>query len=68
MTDNALQQRALGTPPEVATYLGIPEWTLTHWRSRGKGPRYRKVGRHVRYQWADVESWLDAQPGGGQAA
>lgn len=60
--------RNLATPPEVAEYLGIPVKTLAEWRSQGKGPEWRKVGRHARYRWADVEKWVDAQQGGGEAA
>jgi predicted DNA-binding transcriptional regulator AlpA len=51
---------ALATTEQVAAYLGddFPAKTLAEWRSRGIGPRYLKVGRHVRYRWADVETWL----------
>ena len=40
---------------------GIPVATLAQWRWRGVGPAYLKLGRHVRYDWADVEQWLAAQ-------
>lgn len=59
---------ALGTPKEVAQYLGIPEATLTAWRYHRTGPAFLRVGRHVRYRWTDVESWLAAQQAGGDAA
>lgn len=49
----------LATPVEVAQHLQMPEGTLVQWRYRGIGPRYLKVGRHVRYRWSDVSSWLD---------
>jgi helix-turn-helix protein len=53
---------ALATPAEVAQMLGeIPEHTLAQWRSKGKGPDYIKVGRHVRYRWSAVNTWLDEQ-------
>jgi len=48
----------LGTIAEVAEVLGVPQHTLDVWRSRGKGPAYIKVGRHVRYRWSDVNEWL----------
>jgi excisionase family DNA binding protein len=52
----------LATPEQVAEYLNdIPVKTLAEWRSKGTGPRYSKVGRHVRYDWADVREWLAAQ-------
>lgn len=56
-----MPDRQLGTPEEVADYLQLPPKTLAEWRSRGLGPKYHKVGRHVRYRWTDVEKWLDAQ-------
>lgn len=56
-----MDRPSLGTPPEVADYLQVPEKTLAEWRSRGIGPSYSKVGRHVRYRWSAVENWLDQQ-------
>lgn len=57
MTDREKPQ-TLATTAEVAEVLGIPEHTLDTWRSRGKGPAYVKVGRHVRYSWSAVNEWL----------
>ncbi|MFE6867831.1 helix-turn-helix transcriptional regulator [Kitasatospora sp. NPDC057692] len=37
------------------------------WRHRSQGPVAIKVGRHLRYRWAEVEAWLDGQSAG-QAA
>lgn len=57
-----VQPQPLATTEEVAAYLrDVPKHTLEQWRSQGKGPKYRKVGRHVRYVWADVYAWLDEQ-------
>lgn len=30
-------------------------------RHTGDGPRYYKFGRSVRYEWADVHAWKEAQ-------
>lgn len=54
-------KRALATPEEIAQFLGVPVATLYQWRCRGKGPRSARVGRHIRYRWSDVDSWLDTQ-------
>ena len=52
----------LATPEEVSDFLrDIPVKTLAKWRSEGTGPKYTKVGRHVRYDWADVREWLKGQ-------
>jgi excisionase family DNA binding protein len=53
------QRKPLGTTPEVAEYLGVPVQTLYVWRTASKGPRGIKVGKHIRYRWADVDAWLD---------
>ncbi|MCM8549204.1 AlpA family transcriptional regulator [Streptomyces sp. STCH 565 A] len=51
----------LATPAEVAEYLGVPVKTLYQWKYRGIGPNVHKVGRHLRYRWAEVDAWLNAQ-------
>lgn len=50
----------LKTPEEVSAWLGVPVATLYQWRHRNRGPRASRVGRHLRYRTADVESWLDS--------
>jgi len=45
-------------PNEVAIQLGIAESTLTKWRSRGKGPKYVKMGRIVRYRQSDIDYYV----------
>ena len=54
-------RRNLATPQEVAEYLGVPEATLRQWRYLRKGPNFGMVGRHVRYDWSDVESYWATQ-------
>lgn len=49
----------------VADFLGVPEGTMIAWRYRGTGPRYVRVGRHVRYRWGDVDRWVALQIEGG---
>ena len=49
------------TPGELSSRLGIPDSTLAQWRYVGRGPRFIKVGRHVRYRAEDVDAWLEAQ-------
>lgn len=46
---------------DASTWLGIPMGTLYQWRSRRLGPRAYRVGRHVRYDPADIRAWLDEQ-------
>jgi len=43
---------------QVADHCGISRRTLEFWRSYGKGPKFLKVGRLVRYAKQDVDAWL----------
>lgn len=54
-------RRPLATAQDVAEYCGVPLATVYQWSSRGSGPKFIKVGRHLRARWADVEAWLDTQ-------
>ncbi len=51
--------RAL-TEREVAELLGLSVATLRAWRHRGKGPRFLRLGRSVRYLPADVDDFVRA--------
>ncbi|WP_333769815.1 helix-turn-helix transcriptional regulator [Streptomyces sp. IBSBF 2435] len=57
----ANERRPLATPAELSAYLGVPVATLYQWRHQGLGPKVHKVGRHLRYRWAEVEAWVDQQ-------
>jgi excisionase family DNA binding protein len=48
----------LMTVQDVARYLQVPVGTLRNWRVTGDGPPAARIGRHVRYRRADVESWV----------
>ncbi|MFJ6200228.1 helix-turn-helix transcriptional regulator [Micromonospora sp. NPDC092111] len=43
---------------DVSAFLGIPVGTLYQWRHRRIGPRASRVGRHLRYDPADVRAWV----------
>ena len=51
--------RAL-TEREVAELLGLSVATLRAWRHRGKGPRFLRLGRSVRYLPGDVAGFVRA--------
>lgn len=57
----------LASRKEVAEYICVSESTLAQWAYRKKGPKYRIIGRHARYSWADVDKWIAAQESGGAA-
>ncbi len=51
--------RAL-TEREVANLLGLSVATLRAWRHRGKGPRFLRLGRSVRYLPSDLADFVRA--------
>ena len=51
--------RAL-TEREVADMLGLSVATLRAWRHRGRGPRFLRLGRSVRYLPADLADFVRA--------
>jgi Helix-turn-helix domain len=46
------------TPWEAAAALRCSRTTLVHWRTTGKGPRFLRLGRHIRYRPADLEIFI----------
>jgi excisionase family DNA binding protein len=46
------------TERQVAEQLGLSVATLRAWRHRGKGPRFLRLGRSVRYLPADVDEFV----------
>ncbi len=48
------------TEREVAERLGLSVATLRAWRHRGKGPRFLRLGRSVRYLPSDVNDFVRA--------
>ena len=58
----------MGTPElwndtELSEFLRISRRTLQAWRQEGKGPKWLKLGRHVRYRPSDVSAWLEEREG-----
>jgi hypothetical protein len=52
---------ALWSIEDTSAYLRVPVGTLYQWRYRRVGPKAYKVGRHLRYDPADVRAWLTTQ-------
>ncbi|CTQ33921.1 helix-turn-helix domain-containing protein [Jannaschia rubra] len=46
------------TTEQAAAYLSVSAGTLANWRSMGTGPRYRTVGRIVRYHRDDIDAFM----------
>ncbi len=46
---------------EVADRFGLPVKTLAQWASKGTGPPFARMGRHVRYRLSDIIDWETAR-------
>jgi hypothetical protein len=57
--------RPLATPAEVAEWLQVSTERLSKLRKGNGGPPYIKVGRQVRYSWADVHAYCAGTRQGG---
>lgn len=47
------------TAAEVGVKVRKSEAALAQWRYLGRGPKFIKLGRNIRYRASDVEAWLD---------
>ena len=61
ITNNLFDPDDIGLSEEqVAEILGVEPETLATWRSRGRGPRYRKFGRRIEYTPRFVKEFQQA--------
>lgn len=44
---------------DLAKFLKVPAKTIREWRHKGVGPKYVRMGKHVRYHSEDIMEWLD---------
>jgi hypothetical protein len=51
----------LWTTAKTAAYLKVPVSTLYAWRYRNSGPPAHRIGRHLRYDAAEVRRWAATQ-------
>lgn len=51
--------------PEIATRRQVSDFTqigvatLARWATEGKGPKFSKFGKAIRYRRADVMAWIE---------
>ena len=50
---------------DVARIIGLSISSVRRWRVHQQGPKYLKVGGAVRYRPADLQTYLDSRPAGG---
>ncbi|MFF7226619.1 helix-turn-helix transcriptional regulator [Streptomyces massasporeus] len=56
------------SPDDVAEIFGVPIETVYQWRRKRTGPRGFRIGRHLRYDPADVRAYVDQRKGAEDAA
>lgn len=44
---------------EAAAYLGCSPAALRLWRSQGRGAKYFRAGRLIRYRKAELDKWIE---------
>jgi predicted DNA-binding transcriptional regulator AlpA len=49
------------SPEDLARREGVPLQTIYGWNKTRTGPRFMKIGRHVRYRLADVIAWENSR-------
>jgi predicted DNA-binding transcriptional regulator AlpA len=59
MNDRRDPQRVL-TTQQAAIYCGLSRRTFEGHRLTGRGPKFLKLGRSVRYAVEDLEAWIAA--------
>lgn len=56
-----MENENLLSPKQLAKYLGVTTLTLSQYRVQGRGPKYLKLGRVIRYRPSDVQEWIDEE-------
>lgn len=44
---------------EAAEFLNYSVRTLQGWRRIGKGPKFKRLGRSIRYRYKDLQDWSE---------
>lgn len=58
MNEHSVVFPTLLTVRDVAEITHVPISTVHHWALRGEGPPSFKLGKHRRYDAAEVAAWL----------
>lgn len=46
---------------DVARLLGVPVGAVRKWRVTGDGPRFAKLGKHLRTTPAELDRWVQSR-------
>ncbi|GAA2443711.1 helix-turn-helix domain-containing protein [Streptomyces glaucus] len=56
------------TPDDIADMFGVPLETVYQWRRKRTGPPGFRIGKHLRYDPADVRAYVMQRKSAGQSA
>ena len=57
----SISPRTLLIPEQAAAYLSVKLQTLANWRSEGRGPKFVRVGKLIRYRLGALDAWIESQ-------
>ncbi|MEU6514099.1 helix-turn-helix domain-containing protein [Streptomyces sp. NPDC046978] len=56
------------TPEDIAALFGVPIETVYQWRKKRTGPPGFRIGRHLRYDPADIRAYVTQRKGADEDA
>ncbi|KES06162.1 DNA-binding protein [Streptomyces toyocaensis] len=56
------------TPDDIAEIFGVPKETVYQWRKKRIGPSGFRIGKHLRYDPADVHTYVTSRKNSATAA
>jgi predicted DNA-binding transcriptional regulator AlpA len=59
-TTGSTERTGLAKATEAAAFLNTTISQLARLRWEGAGPAYVRLGRSIRYRWADLDAWVEA--------
>jgi predicted DNA-binding transcriptional regulator AlpA len=57
LNEDRMKRRGI-TTPEAGEYVGCSAAALRAWRKSGRGPRFFRAGRLIRYRIQDLDEWI----------
>ncbi len=51
----------LKNTPQAAEQVKLSPRTLEDYRTKGGGPKYRRLGKRILYRPEDLDEWVDAR-------
>jgi predicted DNA-binding transcriptional regulator AlpA len=53
-------EKRMLNPEEASEYVGLAAGTLANMRTRGDGPKFRKIAGRIRYDRQDIDIWIES--------